>query len=166
MTTGPSDTDVTPRTFAGSDIPESPAAVIALRAVIIAGEQFRHAVADHLGVGLSEALAMSYLSAAEPLGPRELATSIGLTPSTVTSLLDRLDAADLAVRRPHPTDRRKSVIVLTDRGREVLVRVRTWLGAAVDDLDQDELPQITAQLTAVAAVLAAQTEAVKASPRV
>jgi DNA-binding MarR family transcriptional regulator len=140
-------------------------AMFALRSVIIAGERFRHAVADHLGVGLSETIAMSHLSAAGPTSPRQLATSIGLTPSTVTALLDRLAAANLAVRQPHPTDRRKSVIVITDHGHHVLTELRAWLVAAVADLDPDELPQTTTVLTAVAAALTAQTVAVKASPR-
>jgi DNA-binding MarR family transcriptional regulator len=118
-----------------------------------------------LGVGLSETIAMSHLSAAGPTSPRQLATSIGLTPSTVTALLDRLAAANLAVRQPHPTDRRKSVIVITDHGHHVLTELRAWLVAAVADLDPDELPQTTTVLTAVAAALTAQTVAVKASPR-
>jgi MarR family transcriptional regulator, organic hydroperoxide resistance regulator len=50
-----------------------------------------------------------------PIG--ELAAGTGLDKSTLTSMLDRLEAAGQLVREPCPEDRRKTVIRLTDRNR-------------------------------------------------
>jgi len=75
-------------------------AMVALRGLMLAGDQFRHAAAAYFDVGLSETVAMSHLSMAGPLSPREVSDRVGLTPSTVTSLLDRLEHAGLTARTP------------------------------------------------------------------
>lgn len=136
--------------------------VRALWAVLLAGEKFRSEIARHLGIGVSDTAAMAALAQAGPLSPRELATRVGLTPSTVTTLLDRLAAADLAIRRPHPSDRRKTVVMLSDHGRTLLAEVRAWMDAAVADLDVEDLPQTDALLSAVATSLTNQSAALKA----
>lgn len=133
-------------------------AMFALRALMLAGEQFRHAVADHFGVGLSETVAMSHLSASGPLSPREVASKLSLTPSAVTSLLDRLESDGLAERSAHPTDRRRSVVTLTGHGEQMLVRVRQWMRAALGALDETRLPEVGAVLVDLATALNAQTE--------
>ncbi|HVF01495.1 MAG TPA: MarR family transcriptional regulator [Rubrobacteraceae bacterium] len=54
-------------------------------------------------------------------GPRimsSLSGVLGVTPRNVTALVDALEEEGLVVRRPHPTDRRATVIELTDRGVE------------------------------------------------
>jgi DNA-binding MarR family transcriptional regulator len=136
-------------------------AMFALRRLMLSGEQFRHAVAAHFGVGLSETVAMSHLSAAGSLTPREVANKVGLTPSTVTALLDRLEAAGLATRAAHPTDRRKSVITITDRGREMLVQVQEWMRAALSELRPDRLPDTVTALTELATALDAQAAEIR-----
>jgi DNA-binding MarR family transcriptional regulator len=131
----------------------------ALRAVIIEGERYRRAIADHFGVGLSEMLALGHLSTSGPINPRQLAAELGLTPSTVTALVDRLAADDLVVRRPHPSDRRKTVVTMTEAGNRILLDMRAWLADAVARLDQDRLPEATELLEAVTAALSAQVGA-------
>lgn len=39
-------------------------------------------------------------------------------PTSVTNVVDRLEGAGLVERRPHPTDRRTTLVAITDRGRE------------------------------------------------
>ncbi len=54
-------------------------------------------------------------------GPRimsSLSGVLGVTPRNVTALVDALEEEGLVRRRPHPTDRRATVIELTDRGVE------------------------------------------------
>lgn len=138
--------------------------VLALRRLMLAGEQFRHAVAEHFGIGLSETVAMSYLSMG-PSSPRKLADQVGLTPSTMTALLDRLERAGLAVRHPHPTDRRKSLITITDRGNDALAQVRAWLAAATDVVPEELRPDALAILTDLANALLERTAAIKAVSR-
>lgn len=133
-------------------------AVFALRALTLAGEHFRHAVADHFGVDLSATMAMSHLSVSGPMTPRQVAGKVGLTPSTVTALLDRLESAGYAARRAHPSDRRKTVVAITERGQQALQEVREWMGAAVGVFDKQQLPEVVAIVSTLAESLDAQTQ--------
>ncbi len=54
------------------------------------------------------------------LTPTELMHSVLLSSGGMTARLDRLAAAGLVVRRPAPDDRRKVIIELTPRGRELI----------------------------------------------
>ncbi|WP_342758651.1 MarR family transcriptional regulator [Kineothrix sedimenti] len=47
----------------------------------------------------------------------ELATQVGLANTTLTSMLDRMAEADLIMRVPDEADRRKNLIVLTEKAR-------------------------------------------------
>lgn len=47
---------------------------------------------------------------------RVLAEALGVTPRTVTTLVDELSAAGVVRRDPHPTDRRAVLVGLTDDG--------------------------------------------------
>lgn len=51
---------------------------------------------------------------------RELADGLGVTPRNVTGLVDGLTATGHVVRRPHPTDRRATLVDLTDAGARLL----------------------------------------------
>src|ERR1700722_6657947 len=48
----------------------------------------------------------------------ELATGLGVTPRRVTALVEALEADGLVERRPHPTDRRSTLVAITDGGRK------------------------------------------------
>lgn len=135
-----------------------------LRALVIASEQLRHAFVVHYAVGASEIIALSHLRLHNGLSPRELAERIGLTPSTVTSLLDRLQTADFVRRSAHPTDRRMTVITLTDSGEEMLAHADEWLGAAIGRLDPEDLPHLAAALGRLANSLEEQATTVNNLP--
>jgi DNA-binding MarR family transcriptional regulator len=92
-----------------------------VRAVMIAADSYRRAMATVLGVGVTEVSALGEIRQDGPLTPSELARRLGLTSPSVTSLLDRLEAAGGVVRRRHPADRRSVLIELTDAGDELLV---------------------------------------------
>lgn len=132
----------------------------ALRHLIAAGEQFRHAVAAHYGVSESETMALTHLRLAGPLTPREVADRVGLTPSTVTALLDRLESAGLATRSAHPTDRRKTVVTMSDDGAALLATSDQRLAAALVHAGAD----VAAALDRVAAGIEAQTVEIRALP--
>jgi DNA-binding MarR family transcriptional regulator len=62
-------------------------------------------------------------------GPQRLgsfATAFGLDPSTITRQVQALERAGLAARTTDVTDRRASILDLTDEGREVLMRTRAY----------------------------------------
>lgn len=50
-----------------------------------------------------------------------------LRASSVTAVLDRLQAAGLAVRAPHGSDRRQLQVVVTERGLAALGELRAAL---------------------------------------
>jgi DNA-binding MarR family transcriptional regulator len=47
---------------------------------------------------------------------RDLGTQLGATPRNMTAMVDALEDAHLVVRRPHPTDRRATLIELSPDG--------------------------------------------------
>ena len=49
----------------------------------------------------------------------ELAKKAGLKPTTLTTMLDRMEKADLLKRVPHETDRRTIRLILTEKGKEL-----------------------------------------------
>ena len=49
---------------------------------------------------------------------------MGIDPSTMVALIDELERAGLAKRRPHPTDRRAREVAITPKGRRVLEQGR------------------------------------------
>lgn len=58
--------------------------------------------------------------ASEALTPSEVMARLTVTGATVTGLLDTLEARGLARRSPHPSDRRRVLVEITDEGRRLL----------------------------------------------
>ena len=85
-------------------------------------------------VGLTPALfgLLNVLGAREGAMQEELGAAMGVDPSTMVSLIDELETAGLARRRPHPTDRRARAVAITPKGRRVLERARR-MAAQVED---------------------------------
>jgi MarR family transcriptional regulator, transcriptional regulator for hemolysin len=59
---------------------------------------------------------------------------MGIDPSTMVSLIDQLEAAGLAKRRPRATDRRAREVALTPKGRRVLGHARKLAMQVEDDV--------------------------------
>lgn len=79
-------------------------------------------------------------------GPQRLgvlANAFGLDPSTITRQVQALEELGLASRTTDPTDRRASILDLTEQGHEVLERTRTHrrarLQKALDDWSESDL---------------------------
>jgi len=72
-------------------------------------------------------------------------------PTSVTSLVDRLEADHLVARRGHPRDRRVKLAELTTRGRVVLAQatetLNTAVFASIPGLGATETEQLIALLT-------------------
>jgi DNA-binding MarR family transcriptional regulator len=91
----------------------------AVRAVVISAENFRlRAARDVLGVGSTEISALFYLYTEGTSTPTELAGRLQITTASVTELVERLGRAGLARRAPHPHDRRKVVLSLTEAAQQ------------------------------------------------
>lgn len=57
-----------------------------------------------------------------------LASSLMIHPTTATLATDRLEARGLLARSPHPSDRRATLVSITDAGRDLLQRASAVLG--------------------------------------
>ncbi|MBV9920660.1 MAG: MarR family transcriptional regulator [Pseudonocardia sp.] len=90
-----------------------------VRAVVLAAENFRlRAARGVLGVGSTEMSALFLLFIEGTSTPTELANRLQITTASVTELVERLGRAGLARRAPHPHDRRKVVVSLTEAAQE------------------------------------------------
>jgi DNA-binding MarR family transcriptional regulator len=81
-------------------------------------DRYRRTVTD-LSAGASEVLAIIE-GAGEPLPPHVIAARLLVTSGTLTSILDTLERRGYIVRVPHPHDRRKLLIDITDSARAVV----------------------------------------------
>jgi DNA-binding MarR family transcriptional regulator len=85
-------------------------------------------------IGLTPALfaLLNYLQAHEGAIQQQVGTAMGIDPSTMVSLVDELERAGLARRRPHAEDRRAREVLVTAKGLEALRRARV-LAEEVED---------------------------------
>jgi DNA-binding MarR family transcriptional regulator len=83
-----------------------------------------HQITQETGLPLAPLRALLVLPLHETISMRQLARHLGCDNSYVTPLVDALESRGLAVRQPHPTDRRVKVIVLTDKGQELAERAQ------------------------------------------
>lgn len=60
---------------------------------------------------------LEVLESSGPLIMRDLADALGMTARNITAIVDALEKAGFVARRPHATDRRATLIELTDAGR-------------------------------------------------
>lgn len=63
----------------------------------------------------------------------EMARILGVAPTVITGLVDRLEARGLIRREAHPSDRRRIQLVLTERGNEISVQVENAIAQRIED---------------------------------
>ena len=93
--------------------------------------------ADALGsVGLTPALfaLLNVIGARKGAIQQELGSALGIDRSTMVSLIDQLESAGLATRRPSATDRRAREIGITAKGRRLLERARGLISETEDEV--------------------------------
>jgi DNA-binding MarR family transcriptional regulator len=91
-------------------------------------------------------------------GPQRLgalATAFGLDPSTITRQVQALEKSGLAARSVDREDRRASILDLTEEGRTVLERTRSYRRGRLEqaladwpDQDREQLGRLLEQLNA------------------
>lgn len=93
--------------------------------------------------------ALLALEEAGPLPNGELAALLQVDASTLSRTIDQLDLKGLVVRQPHPTDRRATLLDLSDRGGQVAAAIhesadalyRSILGKIPVDRRRDVMQQ-------------------------
>jgi MarR family transcriptional regulator, transcriptional regulator for hemolysin len=109
--------------------------------------------AERLGsIGLTPPLfaLLNVIGAREGAIQQELGAVLGIDRSTMVSLIDHLENAGLARRRPSATDRRAREIAITPKGRRMLQRARGLILQVEDEvlagLSADERGELLALL--------------------
>ena len=95
--------------------------------------------------------------------PAAMAAANYFPRQTITFILDQLERKGLAVRQPHPNDRRRKLVVLTFKGEkkaEEMVRgMIAFESAALRTIEDVDIPRLQSFLTRYADALAAQNDA-------
>jgi DNA-binding MarR family transcriptional regulator len=99
-------------------------------------------------VGLTPALfgLLNVLAARPGTNQQEIGSAMGIDPSTMVSLIDQLEEAGLARRRPHPKDRRAREVAITPKGRRLLERARQMAKRVQDEVLRGLAPAERRQL--------------------
>lgn len=86
-----------------------------------------------LGISFAryEVLMLLHLSRRKALPMHVIGSRLQVHQTSVTNAVDRLEEAGLVERHPHPTDRRATVIHLTDKGDALAERATAILNAEV-----------------------------------
>jgi DNA-binding MarR family transcriptional regulator len=99
-----------------------------------------------------EALVLLSFSRRGSLPMRMMGERLQLHPTSITNIVDRLEADGLARRLPHPSDRRTTLVELTEPGRERLAGATTAVMDAnfgLFGLAEQESAQLSELLTKV-----------------
>ncbi len=120
-----------------------------VRAYQGAVDDFDREMARLMGVNETDMRCLELLLEDLPdAAPGDLAARLGLTSGSVTTMLDRLQAAGLITRSPHPTDRRKTVIRATPLA---VGRAGALIAPLIDDGAQELLPRYSREQVGVIA---------------
>ena len=127
----------------------------------------RREIAD-LSASAFQALAILD-GAGEPIAGHLIAERLLVSSASMTSLLDTLEGRGLIERHPHPTDRRKVLIHLTDSAREIVDRMLPTVHAtateAFADLTESEREQMIRSLGMIRARLAEVASLTASTPK-
>ncbi|MFE5487331.1 MarR family winged helix-turn-helix transcriptional regulator [Streptomyces sp. NPDC056527] len=116
--------------------PETPTKLQLLELLAAIGSaQWRDfaAAAAHHGLTSMQGKVLAQLDTPKPM--RALATLLVCDASNITGIVDRLESRGLVRREPDAADRRVKNVVVTDEGREVILRVREEMQATHGALD-------------------------------
>jgi DNA-binding MarR family transcriptional regulator len=105
------------------------------------------------GLSTARAEVLFVLHERGPMVQRELSQVLRCTPRYVTGLIDVLEAQGWVARRPHPTDRRATLVTLTERGTATAARMHAEreesAAALFGDVAADDLETFVAVLDQV-----------------
>lgn len=90
------------------------------------------AAAEGLVAGPAQALVTLRWYEPQPTTPKQVMAATNLTSGAVTAVLDKLEGRELLRREGDPTDRRGTLLRLSERGRQVADRI------IADQLDRNE----------------------------
>lgn len=99
-----------------------------------------------------EALVLLTFARQGSLPMRVMGERLQLHPTSVTNIVDRLESGGLVARLAHPTDRRTTLVEITEEGRarhEVATKAVTDIDFGLSGLTERQTQQLTDLLTKV-----------------
>ena len=96
--------------------------------IFLEDKRRRWAILSEMGLSPQQSMAISTLKPGEPMPMSALAEALHCDNSNVTGIVDRLEAAGLAERRPSERDRRVKAVVLTDKGERTRIEIERRAG--------------------------------------
>jgi DNA-binding MarR family transcriptional regulator len=121
--------------------------LMSIRAMGDAMDRMHSGMKGDMDMNATDVAALRLLVIREQRGvlvsPRDIAQHLRISTASTTKLLDRLEASGHVERRPHPSDRRGRVVVLTDEARRAFFRTFGERLRAMREMalryDEDEL---------------------------
>ncbi|MFJ9607650.1 MarR family winged helix-turn-helix transcriptional regulator [Kitasatospora sp. NPDC101176] len=102
----------------------------------VAAAYYRHFAAAAAGHGLTLMQGKTLSLLTRPRSMRGLAGLLSCDASNVTGIVDRLEARDLVLREPDPSDRRVKNIALTEHGERTVRLIRADLMSGLTALEE------------------------------
>lgn len=129
---GETSPDADPDASATSPLAVTDAVLLASRALV--GVAARALAEQDLDVSLPQFRVLVVLAGDGVLPSSTLADHLGVSPSTITRMIDRLVSKDLVTRLATPQDRRQVHVTLTPSGQQLMQRVTRHRRAAIDQI--------------------------------
>jgi DNA-binding MarR family transcriptional regulator len=109
--------------------------------------------ARQYGLGFARGRVLWALQESGPVLMRALSQALGISPRTVTGLVDALEADGWVTRSAHPADRRATIISLAPAAETTLARLRESYEGMARDLLGDLPPDDLARCRSIIATL-------------
>jgi DNA-binding MarR family transcriptional regulator len=132
------------------------------------GILFHQAVADRLGLHVSDLRCLNVLFEAGSVSAGELCERTGLTTGAVTRMIDRLERAGYVRREPDPADRRRVIVTAVEEKAAKIVPLysgmsRAW-AEAMHDYDDDQLNTILVLFDRIHDITRSEISRLRAAP--
>lgn len=132
------------------------------REIMRSHQAVTHAFTRAVGMPGSRLVLLRLLATSEPAEPGvlQIARCLGVDPAAITRQVQEMEAGGLVARRADPLDRRRSLVRLTDAGRESFGRLHERAHAFERDLTASLSPEDLATAARVLAHVRAALEAI------
>ncbi len=115
------------------------------------------------GLNLAEGSCLAIIDRHGPLSLSDVASRENLSAPTITKIVTRLEAEGLIERLADPTDRRVTLVAVSNNGAGLLERVRSsrtaYLHRKLRELNDEDLGRLLAALPVLEALATEHTEA-------
>lgn len=97
-------------------------------------------VGAQFGVAVNDFRALAYIHRTPDATPKRVAEYLELTTGALTTLVDRLEKAQLVRRVPHPSDRRSVLLETTPRGAAAIIAsIGVYENAFSEAIDREQV---------------------------